>query len=63
MTPGGWLTMLLSVGAAAAFFAWCTARVLMARDASKTHSPDEADDADLEGDDEADAGDASGNAR
>ncbi len=34
MTTGGWITMLLSVGGAAVFLAWCIWRVL------RKHRPD-----------------------
>lgn len=51
MTTGGWLVMILSVGAATGFFIFCITRVLKAKDAAKEHSPDEADDVDFEDND------------
>lgn len=33
MTPGGWITMLVSVGAVVALFFWCLYRVLFYRPA------------------------------
>ncbi len=32
MTPGGWITMILSVGFVTGLFAWCISRVLSAPD-------------------------------
>jgi hypothetical protein len=61
MTTGGWFVMILSVGAATGFFAFCIARVLMAKDAAKTHSADEPDDVDLEENDERSGKSGTGN--
>ena len=32
MTPGGWITMLLSVGTVVTLFAWCVRKVLTTPD-------------------------------
>lgn len=47
MTPGGWIVMLLSVGAVTFAFAWCIWKVLTAPDETErlhgfdAHTPDE----------------------
>ncbi len=61
MTTGGWLVMILSVGSATGFFAFCIARVLKAEDAAKPHAPDEVDDVDFEDNDEREDSTGSGN--
>jgi len=63
MTPGGWLVMIASVGGATCFFVFCIVRVLKAKDAAKPHSPDEADDEDLDGGDEGGTDDEAGESR
>ena len=40
MTTGGWINMLLSVGAVTTLFVWCLYKVLM-------HNPDEKNPADV----------------
>jgi hypothetical protein len=35
MTPGGWLTMILSVGFVTGLFAWCIFKVVTTRDESE----------------------------
>jgi hypothetical protein len=40
MTPGGWMIMLISVGAATLLFAWCIVRVLRTpHPEEKLHAP------------------------
>jgi|GEM_PF-4427289 hypothetical protein len=61
MTTGGWFVMILSVGSAMGFFAFCILRVVKAKDAAREHSAGEADDEDFEENDERADSTGSGN--
>jgi len=47
MTPGGWIVMLISVGAVTTLFVWCIVKVLTTPSETKkmhgfdAHTPDE----------------------
>lgn len=56
MTTGGWIVMVISVGSATAFFAYCLGKVLTTRETSQVNEPE-----DVNLDTLADSDDASGN--
>lgn len=51
MTPGGWITMILSVGFVVSLFSWCVFRVLTSKGpVDSLHGLDDIDTRDVEDD-------------